>query len=80
MSALDRAGEIDGAQRPAADRVDDRSRRARPRVAAFCEMLGGEDLHRMVLGQRRAERVRPGDSLAPPRAFAKVDVLGRVLP
>jgi hypothetical protein len=61
--------DVDDAEQGAGARVVDRCRGAVPRVLGLLEVLGGEQLHRGGLGQRRADRVRPHLLLGPHRAL-----------
>ena len=78
MGRLQVAGEVDDADDLAGLRVVDRRARALPRVDEAAEVLGGEDLDRMVDGDRRAERIGSGALLAPVGAADEVHVLGRL--
>ena len=72
----DVAGQVDDPEHPAAVGIHDRRGRARPALDGLGEVLGGEDLHRVAGGDRRADGVRARRRLAPQRALDEVHLVG----
>ena len=72
VRGAERAREIDHAEDRAGHRIVDGRGRARPAVQQPVEVLGREDLHRVVERERRADRVRPDARLAAQRARHEV--------
>ena len=70
------AREVDHADHRAGVRVVDRRRAARPALHRIAEVLGPEDLDRVVERDRGADRVRARAALAPQRALGEVHVAG----
>jgi hypothetical protein len=77
MYVLPETGEVDDAEQLARLRVMDRRRRAGPGLDDLDEVLGGEDLHRVIRCQGGPDRVGPGALLAPQGALGEVHRVGR---
>ena len=70
--------DVDDTQQLAAARVVHGAGGAGPAVVAADEVLGGEDLHRRVLGQRGADRVGADRPLGPAGALGEAQRVGPV--
>src|SRR4051812_35866314 len=68
MGVAERARQTDRSEQLAGRRLVDRRRRGRPAVQETAEVLGREDLDRVVERERRPERVRADRRLAAKRA------------
>jgi hypothetical protein len=75
----DRTRDVDDDEQCAVLGVVDGRRRAGPVVLHAYQVLGGEDLHRVIQRDRRADRVGPGRALRPAHALYEGDGLGHQL-
>ena len=76
VGGADPAGQVDDPEHLAGLGIVHGRAGAGPPVDAAAEVLGGEDLDRVVDGDRGADAVRPGRLLAPEPAGDEADVLG----
>jgi hypothetical protein len=76
VGGVDGPGEVDRTEQLTGLGIVDRGRRRRPAVHALLEVLGGEDLQRVIEHEGGAERVGPGHRLAPQRTGLQMDPLG----